>query len=81
MLVADRKVRRVTRAPKKYADFVDDEEAEQVRPKDQPKEQPKVPECTVSLDRLDLSMLVPFCWFHFKHDCPCIYTVGPLPVV
>uniref|UniRef100_A0AAR5Q2H9 MGA conserved domain-containing protein n=2 Tax=Dendroctonus ponderosae TaxID=77166 RepID=A0AAR5Q2H9_DENPD len=56
------KSRRVTRAPKKYTDFFEDPIEARL---------PAIAPCSVSIENLNLSALIPYCMEHRVHDCRC----------
>lgn len=73
--------KRVTKAPKKFVDYVDEPLLEHILPKskeelsmlDVVKRDIAMRVCIVKMLRLDLSEVVPFCWVHNLHDCHCNY--------
>lgn len=62
VLGSGNKPRRAARAPKKYTDFF--EEPIEEKP-------PTIMPCSVSMENLNLSSLMPFCMEHRVHDCQC----------
>lgn len=65
--------RRVTKAPKKYQDFIEIVEPAEpaVIPEEIKTPESKLKKCAVNVTRLDLSDLVPLCLLHNKYDCKC----------
>ncbi|CAH0560691.1 unnamed protein product [Brassicogethes aeneus] len=70
----DRKLKRLTKAPKKYEDYIESTFIEETE--DNP---PSVgvsydfPPCFLQLQKLNLSGVVPFCMDHSRYKCDCIY--------
>ncbi|XP_066150080.1 uncharacterized protein ocm isoform X2 [Euwallacea fornicatus] len=64
------KPRRVTKTPKKYTDFFEDDLylPETVQTKSPTK---LIKPCTIALERCDFSEVIPYCLVHFLYNCHC----------
>ncbi|XP_066248862.1 uncharacterized protein ocm isoform X2 [Euwallacea similis] len=64
------KPRRVTKTPKKYTDFFEDDLylSETVQTKSPSK---LIKPCTIALERCDFSEIIPYCLVHFLYNCHC----------
>ncbi|XP_008192632.2 uncharacterized protein ocm [Tribolium castaneum] len=80
ILVGSGKVRRCTKTPKKYTDYIGDVDDVFVKPEpDVEYKRPKVKKCSVVLERLNLRNIKPLCLFHRMYDCG--RCVNRLPLV
>jgi hypothetical protein len=92
ILVGTGKIRRTSKLPKKYTDYVGDIDIilDEPKPVALEKEQTKFKNCSVVLQKLSLNNIVPYCLHHKQYSCyckgesvyaPAIATVNHIPKI
>ncbi|CAG9772804.1 unnamed protein product [Ceutorhynchus assimilis] len=62
------KPRRAAKLPKKYSDFFDEDVYDE---KSTINKKVQLIPCSVTMDKLNFSGIVPYCWVHYLYNCHC----------